>query len=106
MDQFTLADRSLQLIRKDLVLEGNIQLEGSNDPFVRLLEYLVKQINYKLNHDFNGLLNALYRIDIPENQVKMIIETFDSDQIALELARAILERQRQKILTREKYHAS
>ena len=106
MDEFTLAKHSLQLAKKDLGLEDNINLEGTEDPFERLIEFLEKRIKYMLNSDFSGLLNALYRIDIPENQVRDLLEFTEPQSLAKALTLAILEREKQKVITRQQYRQS
>ncbi|GAB4245908.1 MAG: hypothetical protein Tsb0034_24610 [Ekhidna sp.] len=105
MDEVTLAKESYQLVRKDLGLEEEIQFEGFDNAFDRLLIFLTKQINELLDHDFNRLLNALYRIDIPENQVKCLLESTPPNEIAAALAAAVIEREKQKVLTRLKYRS-
>ena len=76
--------------------------EGEND-FDRLLVWLTKQVNHLLDHDLNRLLNALYRIDIPEHQTKKILQDSKQGEMARNLALAIIDREKQKVLTRQKY---
>ena len=106
MDQVTLAERSYQLVRKDLGLEDELVFEGNDSAFDRLHDFLVRQINSLLDKDLGRLLNALYRIDIPEHKVKDILKHSDQGMIAVNLSRAIIEREKQKILTRLKYQTS
>lgn len=106
MDEFTLASHSLQLIQKDLGLEENINLERANEPFERLIEFLEKRIKFLLDTDFSGLLSALYRIDIPENKVKEILELSTPQNLARALTMAIIEREKQKVITRQQYRQS
>lgn len=73
MDEITAAQESLQLVRRDLGLEEDMSLEGAADPDERLYSWLEKRIRNLLDHDFNGLLNALYRVDIPEEQLKQLL---------------------------------
>lgn len=96
-----LVKQTYELIRVDLSLEEEWSLENLGNNFDRLEEFLVLQISYLLDHDFNRLLNALYRIDISESEVKRILK--DSNSLAGDLARAVLEREKQKVLTRLKY---
>ena len=91
-----------QLIKKDLPLEEDFD-DGPIQSYDRLLHWLTLQVARLLNYDFQGLINALYRIDIPERDVKQILELEDPDKIASSLAEAILRRQLAKIETRRRY---
>lgn len=106
MDEFLLAEKSYQLIRKDLGLKEEIVLKDLNNDFDQLEEYLTKQVNHLLDHDFNALLNAMYRIDIPEDRVNHILYESSPDTLANNLARVIIEREKQKAITRLKYRPS
>ncbi|WP_462251561.1 hypothetical protein [Ekhidna sp.] len=103
MDEVTLVLQSYQLVRKDFGLEDEMGFEKENISFDRLEEYLTKQVNYLLDNDLGRLLNALYRIDIPENTTKELLQNSKQGEIARNLARAIIEREKQKVLTRQKY---
>lgn len=103
MDEVTLVRQSYQLICKDLGLEDQMEFEDGNSGFDRLEEFLSKQVNYLLDHDLNKLLNALYRIDISENETKNILQNSNQGEIALNFARAIIAREKQKVITRQKY---
>lgn len=97
---------SLQLARRDLVLEADIDLEGSENAYDRLLDFLEKEINHLLDRDFQHLLNSLYRIDIDELTVKKILSEKESGDIARELAKVIIEREKQKVITRQQHRPS
>lgn len=103
MDEVTLVRQSYQLVRKDFGLEEDFDFEEGQNGFDRLEDFLTKQVNYLLDHDLNKLLNALYRIDIPEYQVKQLLHYSDQGAIAKNMARAIIDREKQKVITRQKY---
>lgn len=103
MNEVTLVKESYQLILKDFGLEDDKEIKEVEMAFDWLEDFLVRQVNYLLDHDFNHLLNALYRIDISENQVKNLLELSSSEEIALNIARAIIEREKQKVITRARY---
>lgn len=103
MDEVTLVNKSYQLICKDLGLVEESGFEEENSSFDRLAIYLEKQINYLLDHDFNRLINAMYRIDIPDYQVNELLHSSKSGDLAKNIARAIIEREKQKVITRVKY---
>ncbi|MDH5610529.1 MAG: hypothetical protein OEY56_13710 [Cyclobacteriaceae bacterium] len=96
---------SAQLIQKDLGLEAEFDL-GSVVTVDRLEMELTRVVRYLLDHDFNRLLNALYRIDVGEGTVKQILELALPEEVAPGLARAILTREMQKVALRQKYSGS
>lgn len=102
-EESSLIKQSYQLIRKDLGLEEEWVYEETENSFDRLEKFLTKQISYLLDHNFNRLLNALYRIDIAESDVKQILS---GDDLANKLAKKVIEREKQKVLTRLKYRTS
>ncbi len=103
MDEVTLVKESYQLIRKDFGLAEATEVEEAQIDFDWLEGYLTKQISHLMDHDFNRLLNALYRIDIPDTQTKELLQSSDSGQIAGNIAIAIIEREKQKVITRAQY---
>ena len=103
MNEVTLVKESYHLIRKDFGLEGEWEFGQEENDFDRLEDFLTKQVNYLLDHDLNKLLNALYRIDIPENQVKSLLQNSKQGEIARNMAKAIIEREKQKVITRRQY---
>ncbi|WP_425390607.1 hypothetical protein [Ekhidna sp.] len=106
MDEVTLLRQSYQLIHKDLGLEDQLEFEDTKNDFDRLVDFLTKQVNHLLDHDLNRLLNALYRIDIPENEVKRLLHYSDQGKIAQNMALAIIEREKKKVITRQQYQSS
>lgn len=62
--------------------------------------WLSEQVMYLLNHDFNRLVNLLYRIDVYESKAKMCFGKANNE-IATCLAELIWERQMEK--ARRKY---
>lgn len=103
MDEVTLAKQSYQLIRKDLGLEEQMEFMKEKNAFERLENFLTQQVNYLLDHDLNKLLNALYRIDISENQVNELLNHSQPGDIARNMAKAIIEREKLKVITRQQY---
>jgi hypothetical protein len=103
MDEVTIVEQSYQLIRKDFGLEEQVEFKEGEIEFDRLEDFLTQQVNYLLDHDLNRLLNALYRIDIPENKVKRLLNHSQQGLIARDMAKAIIEREKQKVVTRQQY---
>ena len=93
---------AIQLIKNDLSAQREFD-ESQELTFHRLLDWLTAEVQYLLNHNFGQLLNALYRIDLAESEVSQLLEKGDPDQMATNLANAILEREIKKAETRLKY---
>jgi hypothetical protein len=64
-----------------------------------LLAWLEQKLADMLDHDFNGLVNLLYRIDVYESKAKTCFGK-QNREIAKCLAQLIWERQLQKARTR------
>ncbi len=103
MDEDSLIQSSYLLIRKDFGLEGEMGFETTQISIDRLKKLLIERINYLLDHDFNRLLNVLYRIDISEEEFKKALQLPRNKEMLLRLADLIIERQKQKAITRLKY---
>ena len=57
-------------------------------------------INYLMTNDFNKLLTILYKVDVSEKLLKMSLQEHTQDAATV-IAEMIIERQLQKIKTRE-----
>lgn len=69
----------------------------------KAIEFLSKAISQLLNKDFERLLQICYRIDLGENRLKKILHEAKPDQVASDLAKALWERQKQKVEIRSRY---
>jgi hypothetical protein len=65
-------------------------------------EKLAAYINELINHDFEKLVHILYRLDVNEQKLRSALDASSSDAGAL-IAQMIIERQEQKIKTREQF---
>lgn len=90
------------LIIRDLNLE-----EENNAVFANNLEELKskleKIIAYLLDNEFERLLNAMYRLDINEDKFKEAFAFSGSQGISSRIAELIIEREIQKVETRNRY---
>jgi hypothetical protein len=68
-----------------------------------LLQNLTRQIKFMLDDDFQGLLNAMYRIDVEEGKFSLALEMGKPDDVAHNVAELILDRIVEKAKTRLKY---
>ncbi len=103
MNEVTLARDSYRLILKDFGLEGDSELEEANIAFDWLEDYLTRQVDHLLDHDFSKLVNALYRIDISEEKAKELLQMSPEGTTGRSIARAVIEREKQKVITRRQF---
>jgi hypothetical protein len=64
---------------------------------------LVVHINHLINTNFEKLVNILYRIDVNENKLKELLSRHNEENAATIIAKAVIQRQLQKIKSREQY---
>jgi hypothetical protein len=74
-----------------------------NDQFSmdEIKEKLSHHINYLVNNDFARLINMLYTVDVNESRLKYLLKENASLDAGHIIAGLIIERQVQKIKTRE-----
>lgn len=68
-----------------------------------LQEKLSVHINDLIQHNFEQLVNLLYRIDISETKIKSLLQNNTDSNAGHIIASLIIERQLQKIKSREQY---
>lgn len=86
----------VELTSRDLGLA--IPVQQNFDEFINELS---RAIQYLIDTDFEKLMHILYRIDVNENKVK---QAFGLEKdVAKEIALLVIEREKQKVLTRAKY---
>ena len=66
-------------------------------------EQLADYINDMILHDFTGLLNLLYRLDVSEARVRKILDELQQEDAGKIIAAVIIERQLQKVKTRQQF---
>ena len=86
-----------QLAAKDLGL-------AADKPYDRQL--LVAQIEKMLQHDFEKLVSLLYRIDVDETKLRLLLKQRAGQDSAEVITDLIIERQLQKIKSREEYRGT
>ncbi|MBI1341950.1 MAG: hypothetical protein GC171_03340 [Terrimonas sp.] len=73
---------------------------GSGDAFYAAF---TAKINDLINHNFNFLITALYRIDVNEAKLKSLLQDKPDTDAAKIIADLIIERQLQKIKSRREF---
>ena len=97
------ADILLKLICKDMSLSEDESAGLQFSDQQQILLQLERLIAYLLDHDFNRLINACYRMDIPEDDLSIALHTDDPEKVAWEIANLVFERQMKKVEMRIKY---
>jgi hypothetical protein len=80
----------------DIDLLENIQLE-------ELKKKLSAHINHLIQSDFEKLVSLLYRIDVSEPKLKYLLQQNPGEDAGKTIAELIIERQLQKIKSRQDY---
>lgn len=87
-------------------LSEDLQMDlPSGKSLDELKSVITDRINYLINADFDKLLRILYAVDVSEMQLKNNLQQGNVDAGAV-IAQLIIDRQLQKIKTREQYRTS
>jgi len=86
----------------DLNRYGGLDL-AEQTPGDKLETLLAEKINALIQSDFSALVQLLYKVDVSETRLRTLLETKANEDAGLLIARLILERQQQKILTRRQF---
>ena len=65
--------------------------------------FLAAQINEFIKNDFNQLVQILYHIDVNETKLKQVLNNNPNENAGKIIAALIIERQLQKIKSREEF---
>ncbi len=88
----------IRLLNEELTIEI-AEKESYHEIHTQLASY----INNLIKNDFDKLVSYLYRIDVNEQKLKMLLQQFPDDDAGNLIASLIIERQEQKIKTRRKF---
>lgn len=67
---------------------------------------LAEKINLLILHDFTSLVQLLYRIDVNEKKLKNLIAGHPGTDAGKIIARLLIDRQLEKIRTREQFRSN
>lgn len=95
----SLTEETYALVTQELPLPA-LQEGFDEAKAVSLLTQAVRQL---LDQNLERLLQICYRIDLSENTLKKILSESPPEQLASDLAQALWERQKQKIVLRRRY---
>ncbi len=68
-----------------------------------IFEAVRRRLRYLLDNDMERLLHTLYRVDVPENQVREVLSITAPGAIDESLTNLVIRRIEEKIETRRKY---
>lgn len=86
------------------IISGNFELEKVNDITIEEIQrILTERIREMLDKNIEKLILILYRIDVSQKKADEIFNNPSKDEIASFLAKAVIERQLEKVRTRRKY---
>ena len=77
-------------------------VEGS-EGYSLTKQELVDRINELINSDFQKLVSILYRLDISESKLKLMLKENPNVDAGLIIADLMIERQSQKLRSRQQY---
>ncbi|MBO9659993.1 MAG: hypothetical protein J7527_14330 [Chitinophagaceae bacterium] len=70
------------------------------------LKALEEEVNRLLLHDFDRLIAILYRVDVNEHKLKLLLKERPDEDAARLISSLLIERQAQKIKTRDQFNSS
>lgn len=80
--------------------------EVSLDQRESVKQQLVDGINYLLVHNFSGLVQILYRVDVNETRLKQLLQDHPQTDAAVLIADLLMERQEEKLKTKNSFPGS
>lgn len=91
-----------------IAVVSNLQIKDRNSDEksnAEQFELLVNFIDDLIRNDFNRLLSILYRVDISENKLKLKLAQNKDTKVhsAQIIAQLLIDRENEKIISREKY---
>ena len=101
MQQEEKKKQTLLLLHKHLQVEEGEPLSREADGMEELQKLLTAQIAWMLDHQFERLLQAMYRIDVNEQDFRAVLTGIAP--VAEALTALVLKRELEKVQLREKY---
>ena len=90
---------------KELIKQivNEYQLSAKEDVSSLTMQKLADAINELLNNDFQKLISILYRMDISEAKLRLLLKDNPGSDAAMIIANLMIERQAQKIKSRQEH---
>ena len=89
------------------IAQSLLKVTGALTPASKeaLTRELERHINWMILHDFNGLVQILYRMDVDEKKLRGLLQQHGDTDAAYIIAALMIERQVQKIKTRQQFRS-
>ncbi len=89
------------------IITHNFEIETKRPPEseAELLEILSQQIEWMLNERTEFLFSLLYRHDVEEKKIVAALDPSAPEPPHIGLARLVLERQKERIETKRRFHS-
>lgn len=93
---------SISLPDKIIEVTNTLQVDSLNE----VRDKLILLINELINKDFQALIQLLYRVDVNENKIRFYLNQKTNEDAASVLADLVIERQLEKIKSRETFKST
>ncbi len=94
--------QTTELVAKDLEIEGQWEFLSEKE----LLDALSDHVEYMMKYRIELLMSTLYRLDVSEQKVAKAMQPLTIDPPNIGIAKLIIERQKQRIETKQNYKPS
>ena len=94
-------EQLIDSLKKDLQIDLATKIS-----FQKIKEKLIAHINHLITNNFEELIFILYRVDVNEAKLKTLLKENSDSNAANTIADLIIQRQLQKIKTREQFKTS
>ena len=84
------------MIQEELIdiISRDMGIDLPPQPDIPALRHAVNEaVNYLIQHDFNRLVNILYRVDLDEQKLKFLLQENVGEDASLVITNLIIERQ-------------
>lgn len=87
------------------IVAAEIGCDLHNQSYVEGRAIIVQQINGLIMHDFEKLVSILYRLDVSEKKINLLLKGFPSVNAADIITDLIIEREQEKEISRQNFKA-
>lgn len=101
-ESIELTSQTAALIARDFGLDIGTEPMTEQE----LFEILANEVAYMIEYRIDTLMSLLYRLDVLEPHIQHALSPLAADPPNVGLAKLILERQKQRIITKKKYKQS
>lgn len=89
------------------LIARDFELQATEDTAVlteeELLRLLADQVGYMIDNQLEVLLSLMYRLDVDEKKVAAALSPLSLEAPNIAIARLVLERQKQRVFTKQHY---